>query len=285
MGEIKVFFIDPADPEAVSKVEGLVTPEVQAAIDNKLPVTVFLAAYERYAAGAVAGSIERGVFDIESIYVAPEYRRKGIGRALIERLRMALLSKDILIRAEYTLENREKEPLSVFFRRNGFQRDKIKIPCFYVSSLGEMRYEEEENRIRNRQNEPVLSFRDVPESVLKTASAYSQNEMYPIPKGGLLSEKVDKDLSFCALINGRVMAYIAVYKDEEGLIEIPALWSKAPDPKILMAMLKKTADACLVKYPPKERAAMMAINSISEKIIKHLFPKAEAVSYSYISYN
>ncbi len=282
MDEIRLFFIDTADKEAVEKVQGLVTPEVQAAMDEALPVTVFLAAYGNMAAGAIAGSVTGGIFDIESVYVAPEYRRKGIGTALIERLRRALLTKEIMIRAEYTLDNKEKESLSTFFRRNGFSRERIAIPCYYISSLKDMK-NEDEDKIKNKFSGSITPLSEIPVNALKTATAYAKNEGYPLPKGGLLSEKVDRDLSFSVVVNGRVGAYIIVEKDEDGIIEIPALWSRVPDPKIMMAMIKKAVAASLAKYPPEEKAAMMAISSVSEKIILYLFPKAEAVSYTYIS--
>lgn len=279
---IRVFFIDTADEEAVKKTEGLVSAEVMEAMKRKLPVTVFLAAYGNMAAGVLAGAVNNGIFDIESLYVAPEYRRLGIGTALIDRLRQTLLMKDIMIRAEYTLENEEKRAFSSFFKSNGFSRERIKIPCYYLSTIGDMKTEQDE-RLRNRYEGTILPFKEISDSVLKTASAYSKNEGFPLPEGGLLSDRVDRDLSFSALSNGRIMAYIAVEKDRDGLVLIPALWSKIPDPKVMIAMLKAAATAAIKKYPPEEKTAMMAISSVSEKIIKHLFPEAEAVSYSFIA--
>ncbi len=280
--EIRVFFIDPGDGEAVSKTEGLISSSVFETIKKKIPVTVFLAAYGNMAAGALAGAMYNGLFEIESIFVAPEFRRKGIGTALIDRLRQSLLMKDIMIRAEYTLENEEKKPLSSFFRSNGFSRERVKIPCYYLSTIGDLSAEQDE-RVRNKYEGSIIPFKEAGDSVLKTASAYSKNEGFPLPAGGLLSERVDKDLSFIALSNGRVMAYIAVEKDNGGLILIPALWSKIPDPKVMIAMLKTAAAKAVKKYPPEEQTAMMAISSVSEKIIRHLFPNSEAASYSFIS--
>ncbi|MCR5022767.1 MAG: hypothetical protein K6A90_00320 [Lachnospiraceae bacterium] len=93
----------------------------------------------------------------------------------------------------------------------------------------------------------------------------------------------DRDSSFCVLINGTIKAYIAIEKMRDDMIEIPALWSALSDPRIMMIMLQEAAAKLKEKYDPDTRTAMIALNSMSDKIIKHLFPNAVPCSYSFIS--
>ncbi len=281
MENIRVFYIDVFDKNAVEKTEGLVIPAVNEAIEKGYEITLYLAAYGNRAAGALAGAIDRGVFEIVSLFVAPDFRRKGVATALIQRLREELLSYDMMVRADYTLENSEEESLGPFLRRSGFVLEKTGKPCFYISKIGDM--EIKEKKYNKKPSDHIVAFRESPEAALKNATVLSSKEAWPLPEGGLLSDSVDKDLSFCTIFNGNIMAYIAVNKEKGGIVEIPALWSRLTDSRLLMEMLKKSAIEVQNKYPSDTRAAMMAISSISEKIIIHIFPKATPCSYSFIS--
>lgn len=279
---IKTYTIDTNNLLEVRKTEGLLVPEVQAAVNRELPVTLILAACGSQAAGALAGAMDKGAFSIESLYVVPEFRRQGIGTALIEHLRRIIMSEEIMIRADYTSGSPETETLSSFFRHTGFSRDRVDLPMFYISSLAEMALEGQEKN-KNLFQQFIKTFDEVKDDVLKKASIYAKTEFFPLPEGGLLSERIDRSISCCVLKDERIMAYLAIEKEEMDLVKIPALWSALPDPRIVIAMLKKSAMGLKGKYPPETRASMIAINSASEKIILHLFPNAKACSYSFIS--
>ena len=282
MDGIRIFTIDTSDAGAVSKTDGLLLSEVNDLIDEKLPVTLLLAAYGNRAAGALAGAIDKGVFDIMSLYVAPEFRRKGIATALIEELRSQINGRDMMIRADYTLEDSEMESLGLFFSRSGFSREKIGIPCIYIADLGDLSIDKEE-KTENRYAGFMVPFNKIPQKVLSVASNQFRKESNPLPDGGFLSEKVDRNLSYCVFMNGRISAYIAINNKENGYVEIPALWSSLQDPKALMDLLKKSMTALRDKYSPDTRTVMIAISSVSEKIILHLFPQAKQSSFCFIS--
>ena len=64
-----------------------------------------------------------------------------------------------------------------------------------------------------------MSFAEAGEKVLNAASAVSDRHGYPMPEGGLTAESVDQELSFCAVRDGKVMAYVTV-EDELSSIEL-----------------------------------------------------------------
>ncbi len=282
MEEIRIFMIDTEDAFAVSKTDGLLLSEVNDLIDEKLPITLLLAAYGNRAAGALAGAIDKGVFDVISLYVAPEFRRKGIATALIDELRRLILGRDMMIRADYTLEDSDMESLGAFFLRSGFSREKTGIPCIYLADLGGLDIESDDRKANSFAGS-IVPFKKIPEKLLTIASRQFQKEANLLPKGGFLSSKIDRELSCCVFMNGRISAYIAINHMENGFVEIPALWSGLQDPKALMVLLKKSMTALRDKYSPDTRTAMIAISSVSERIILHLFPKAKPSSYSFIS--
>ncbi len=282
MDNVKIYLINTDIPEQVEKTTGLLTPEAEAAVKKKLPVTLILAALDNKAAGALAGAIDKGIFVIESLYVAPEYRRQGVGTALINKLREILLEDDMMIRAEYTKQNEDDELLSVFLRRTGFKPERIILPMYYISNVGSLDINLRDKE-KEKYREMVIPFSKVPDRIIRAASANASREHQPVPEGGLLSADIDRDSSFCVLINGTVKAYIVIEKMRNDMIEIPAIWSALSDPRVMMIMLQEAAAELKKKYDPDTRTAMIALNSMSDKIIKHLFPNAVPCSYSFIS--
>ncbi|MBQ9442780.1 MAG: GNAT family N-acetyltransferase [Lachnospiraceae bacterium] len=65
-------------------ISGYLRPEVETVLKKGLPVTAYAAACDGTIAGAIAGAIDNEVFEIWSLYVDPEYRRRGVGSALIQ---------------------------------------------------------------------------------------------------------------------------------------------------------------------------------------------------------
>ncbi len=291
--------------DIADKACGLIFPEVLEALKEGLYVTAFAAVIEDIAVGGLAGVTDGGVFDIASIYVLPEYRRRGVGRALIEWLEELLTDGDdasVYIRAEYTMLDEDNKTLYPFFLALNFIEDDTGLPMYYTGLLGDLYLDDiplnKEKRVseisdeeggsdvaltQNRlKDKKVLSFTEAGKMLLRSATAEAASGGFPLPEGGLSSERLDADLSFCVAEEEKIRAYIAVEPIEKDLIKIPALWSSLSDPRMLMTMLSYAVNAVKEKYPPQTKIVMLALNRESERIIEYLFDDPEPCSYRLI---
>ncbi len=66
--------------------------------------------------GVLSGILDQEAFMIDSLFVDPEKRRHGAGRALIESLDSIFPEGDTLVREEFNIENENNESLPGFLR-------------------------------------------------------------------------------------------------------------------------------------------------------------------------
>ncbi|MCR4655139.1 MAG: GNAT family N-acetyltransferase [Lachnospiraceae bacterium] len=281
MGDIRICAITN---DMAEKAYGLILPEILEALKEGHPVTAFAAVIDDIAVGALAGVTDGGVFDIASIYVLPEYRRRGVGSALVEWLKGLLDFEDegkVYIRAEYTMIDEDNETLYPFFLALDFTEDDVDLPMYYCSLLGDIN-SDDISQGSVQKDSKIISFAEAGKMLLKSASAEAVSGGFPLPEGGLVSEKLDMDSSFCVEEEEKIRAYIAVEPIDEGLIRVSALRSSLSDPRKLMAMLSCSVNAAKKKYPPQTKIAMLALNHETERIIWHIFDDPEACSYRFI---
>lgn len=82
--------------------------EALDALKASLPITVLAAVDKDGVMGVLAGAMDQDVFMIDSLFVDPEKRGIGAGRALIECLDGIFEEGDIAVRAEFNIENKDK---------------------------------------------------------------------------------------------------------------------------------------------------------------------------------
>lgn len=273
MSEIKICAI--RDDEA-EKAAPILMPEIAEALGKGLPVTAFVAVEDEAAVGALAGLINGAIFDIFSIYVEPEKRRQGVGSALIAKLEELLYEEDAAIRVRYTVDDDDSETLLPFFDAMGFVEAQFPYPMYYMGYLGDLR---PDSKLKDRNDENIVPFSEVSQSVLRAASNTFFNMGFPLPEGGLTSPNVDADLSFCVLKDDIPGAYVTTEDKEDGLIEISSLWSGLDNPVELLIMLTKLIRGLTDKYPPDTRIVLLALNEKSYKLMNHLFRYVTPCSY------
>ncbi len=285
--------------EDADRIAPLLPEEVTKSLKEGMPVTVFAAIEDDLAVGTIAGAVDGDTFELISIYVHPDYRRRGIGEALIQRLDELLEGENLPVRAEYTLqdpEGDELQSLDYFLRIQGFTEEEEKLPCWFMGQVRDLKtkpnpakepFEDllppeelirqqllKEDRIREKEEEEkIRAFQEVPEKTLKAAAAEAQSHGAPVPEGGLISPSVDSKISSCVLEEGKVRAYLTAEVLSEDLIKISALYSALPDPRDLMSMIDRTAGELTERYKPEMRIAMLALNRTSEKLIRYMFDR------------
>ncbi len=257
----------------------MMLPEVADALKKGLPVTVFGAVMTSKLVGVLAGAASGDSYEIHSLYVLPYYRRRGVGRALVEKLEQVLEKDDLIIKAEFTMQNRDNETLPPFLGTMEFEEEAVTFPRYYIGNLGDLKIDQ---RLMKMANARSVAFSYVPEHILRTASNISIQEGYPLPDGGLLSKNVDKEISQCVISGEDVKAYVAVELMGGKGLKIAALWSSLSDPREMVAMLSAMINEMKKKHPPDTKVAMLVLTPIVVKIIDHLFDKVELCSYSFV---
>ena len=284
MSEVKIY---PVGQEDAEKVEAYLTKETAELLARGLPLTAFVAVLDGEAVGALAGAVDGYVFEIWSLYVVPEYRRKGAGTALVGALEKLLESagEDMTgvagmpIRARYTSMSEDNKTLRPFFLKLGFMEDPIPHPMYYVGYLDDLKSREKISSRSLTRVSGIVPFSQTEDKLLRLASNVSAQQGYPMPEGGLLSGSVNRDLSFCIVRDGKIGAYVTVEEIEEDLLEVSALWSGLDNPMELLSMLITLIDALRKKYSPETRVAMLATNERADKLVDYLFRYVEPRSF------
>ncbi|MCR4907578.1 MAG: GNAT family N-acetyltransferase [Lachnospiraceae bacterium] len=232
MGEINVFAISK---DEAGKASAFLMPEVLEALKAGLPVTSLIAVDSEEALGALAGAIDGEVFEIKSLYVSPGKRRMGAGRALVESLEELLSETDIVIRAQYTVENEDNAVLMPFFKSMGFKEDPLETPAFLTGYL-------EDLHITGTGEKPemnILTFSEVSKQILKVMTNTCIKNGYPVPEEGFASDKLDGELSLCAMKGMEGRAYVTTEILSEELVFVSTLWTLPEYAPQLMVMLER----------------------------------------------
>ena len=263
--------------EHKKEAEALLTPELSGALLEGSPITAFAAALPEGAAGALAGFVEGSTFRLEWLYVSPEYRRRGLGSALMEALGELLADEDLRISAEYTLTDADTETLRPFLLRQGFFQEEADYPRYSMGMLKDLKIRQ--SIPKEALQYEVLPFSEVPKEILVSAGIEAGKQDLPLPMGGLQSPNVLKDYSFCVLLNNEVRSYATVEKAAEDLLLISSLWSGLSDPRIMMLMLSQASVLLKKAFPGGTKVALLALNGTSEKLAKKVFGFLQSATY------
>ncbi len=273
MSEIEIYRLTQ---ENAKDAAGILLPEVVVALKENQPVTVLAAMDGNQVIGAMGGAIDGDAFEITSIYVHPEHRRRGAGQELIWKLQDILGEDEIVIRADFNVENDDNRTLRPFFDSMGFKTERSVYPSYYIASLKRLRT----SSIIEKEDESVRAFSEVPERIIRAASNMGIEKGYPMPEGGLMSASIDPNMSFCVLKKEAMSAYVAVEPIDQEMVKVSALWSEVPDPRELIGMLSQMLKEIRARYKPETQVAMLAMNSMSYKLIQYMFKDVEPSSYS-----
>ncbi|MBO6137920.1 MAG: GNAT family N-acetyltransferase [Lachnospiraceae bacterium] len=272
MSDIEIYRLTQ---ENAKDAAGILLPEVVQALKEDKPVTVLAAMDGNTVIGALGGAVDGGAFEIASLFVHPDHRRRGAGQKLIWSLQ-DIMEDELVIKADYNVENEDNKTLRPFFDSMGFKTERAVYPSYYIASLNRLRT----SSIIEKEEESILYFSEVPDSLIRAASNTGFEKGYPMPEGGLLAANIDKHMSFCVVKDDKMSAYVAVEPIDEEMVKVSALWSETPNPKELIVMLSRMLRELRAKYRPETRVAMLAMNSASYKLIQYMFRDVEPSSYS-----
>lgn len=252
--------------------KSLLLPDTVKAIERGLPVTAIIAEEDERAVGAAAGIADGDVFRLLSIYVEPEYRKMGIGRALLEKLEEIVAVTGRLIRAEYTAVSKDLEELAPFFLRLGYRDDAQHRPGYYIGNIGALN---EDESIPNLPNNFTLSFLDA-------ISATALRDLRERTEIDFTADTVLMDVSSAVLMEGEIKAYIVVERVDENLLKVEEIDSEITDSRILSAMVLTTCRRLKEKFDPEAKLAVLVLGDKPSRTLWSVMGDAANCSYTFI---
>ena len=265
-------------PEHAETVEGLLAPDVAEALKKGLHIVAYAAVYLDNIVGALAGSIAEGEFEIESLYVDPDFRRKGVGRAMLDKLSELLEDTGYPVAAEYTEADKDSRGSDSFFRALDFSEDENAYPRYLFAPLKDFHV-----RLKSAGSlyDDIQSFAEVPEKVLKNPEGYGGRDL-PIPPRAFRDAEIDKEASFFALMDERLIACVISEIPGKDAILVHACGSDGPDMGEVLLLLSYAEERLRKRYSPDTGVYMLVMDPESEKIIHRVLKDPETRSYRFV---
>lgn len=260
----------------------LLLPTVVEAMKRGEPVTAIGIVKDGIACGALAGYVESGCFHVESLYVAPDYRRAGGAGQMLSQIEKILNEMDEIwaIDISFTNLDPDNESMIPFLEHFGFKLiddGGYNIYTFTLEQLaGDELFEKEISRSLN-----IVPFSKTFEAVLNTTQKHALAKDAPVPEGKLTGQEIEQDLSHVVIKDEEVVAFIAFDHSCCGVLTLCSLWSAESNPIIIFSLLKTAIAQAKALYPPETPIALQVINDRSLRLIEAIVPDAKRVSFTY----
>ena len=259
----------------------LILPETADALAAGEPVTALALTEGDVAAGVLAGYLEGEHFAISSLYISPDYRRRGGGRLLMEQLEKILSGHVRSVQVNMTMSTPEAASLIPFLEKLGFYRETREEldSSLYLITLGEILKESFFASGKRGGGTPLAEISD---AALSLAEKRALAEQDPLPPGGLRGELVDREVSVALERDGRVEAYAVIDRSWPGGLTLSAVWSGSRNPIVVPRLLRALALRTGEKYPPDTPVMIAAVSGVSDQLLRTLLPSAQEISRTYI---
>ena len=254
----------------------LLLPEVADAIGRGEPLTALALTEDEVAVGAAAGYLEEHYFLLRSLYVAPEYRRRGGGRMLVEKLAELIRPYTDTLRAPFTVTKEEHETLAPFFTALGFEEEADDGRNIYFAPLGKTA----ESSFFSAPAKPFgTRLSELSEGALSLLEKAAFASEAPLPDDGLRS--ADREVSAASFNGSEPQALVLFERSQSGALSLSAAWSVSRDPAVLPALLRSAMAYARAKYPPETPLLAQAVNPASAALVRALMPDAVPISRAY----
>lgn len=257
----------------------LLLKQTADALANGEPLTAIGLTEGDLAVGAAAGYLEKGRFLVHSLYVAPEYRRRGGGRLLIETLKDLCKPYAGGMELRFTSTKEEHETLPPFLTAMGFEREADRGENIFLITLRETAKTRFFSGAGKNIGKPLSEVSRGTLSLLEKG-AYAAGA--PWPEGGVFAAGVERDISVVAFEGSELRSFVLFDRSFPDALTLAAAWSIDPNPALLPSLLRSAMARAAEKYPPETRLAVQAINPASAALVRALLPNADPISHTYV---
>ena len=276
------FTISMITEKGIDSVAGMLAPEIAAAVKKGLPVTALAVVEDDTAIGALGGAIDGDTFEIVSIYVTPEHRRRGAGTALMKKLFELADAEDLMVRAEYTPVDSDGRTLEPFFKAMDFLQEDLALPVYYVDELRNFTLD---SRSLPGSRSEILTFEETPAKVLNEAMAQrDENEGLLAEMDGYI-DHIEKDMSFAAVDRGEIKSCVLTERVGQRMIQLSPVWSAEGDIRDVRLMLSFVLDEIRKNFSPDTRIITPALDNMIREIVDEVYGTSVAVTLSFFKTN
>ncbi|MCR4892785.1 MAG: GNAT family N-acetyltransferase [Lachnospiraceae bacterium] len=234
--------------ETAPAFKSLILPSIYELFQKGFPVTAVGLIEEDRPAGAVMGYIDRdGVFKLLSLYVLPQYRRRGGGTLLIQTLRALTETMDLLVLFSYLDGSLGAEYYGAFFRSLGLA-EADHFEKLYLVSVGTLCASD---LFPKEHSSPyIYPLANVPDDkknhYLQQANKITNN----MDDVELDIKKVNSKMSFAWIRNEELKGYILIGRSKNNNENLTVLLSDQPDIKITADLLIAFVNKCRDQLSP-----------------------------------
>lgn len=272
---MKVGLIPRGEPGAFRQ---LLLPEAADALAAGEPVIAAGLTKGDTALGAAAGWLDENRFQIISLYVAPEYRRRGGGRMLMRWLMNVAEDVSAGVEVSFCVEQEDHRTLIPFLEAMGFGQREDFGGQVYLTTVADAA---KEKFFAAGGAKTGIAFSQLGDGVLNLAQKKAVLAGDETPEGGLLWSCVDRDVSVAALQGTEVCAYVAVDTSWPGGLTLSAMRTDSKKPAVMAGLLRGCVEKMEQKYPPQTPLAIPTAGRAQAALVQGLFPGAEPVSRTY----
>ena len=268
--------------EQMQYFSNVLLPQTVEAIQNKEPMTALGIVKDSIACGAIAGYLTEGKFYIDSLYVAPGYRRQGGGRMLLDGI-TKLLEDEVLVNGveiHYTVTDEEHETIAPFLQAMKFEKKEDEGQNIYLFTLAQAATSALETK-EGKQAADVWSFSQIDDKILRAAQKEASVQEVLLPQLPLDSSELERELSHAIVKDGVVKAFVAFDHSCCGLLTLCCAWSGQMGPTAMIVLLRAAFKRAAQLYGLETRMAVQAVTPEAAALVQNLVPDAVAVSYSY----
>ncbi|WP_029322128.1 GNAT family N-acetyltransferase [Butyrivibrio sp. AE3004] len=258
--------------DAAELFEGMLPEYVVDLLKNKKIVTSLAAVLKNKVIGALSGFAKDGYFEIISIYVHPQYRRNGVGRALIEAVKEMLEDTDLFISAEYTAMDEDTNSLSAFFEACDFAEDRDEYPFYLEDRLKHLKVR---TKSQSCTQTDIRMLSKITADDLKRAG----NEDIPVTLNTMTAQNILAEESFIAIDNGLMVAVSLAEELGEKLIRLYTFDVNPNNMDRLTELLSYTEEALKGKYEPDTKVILLACNPRYEELFYSILKYPEIISH------
>ncbi|MFI3312298.1 MAG: GNAT family N-acetyltransferase [Eubacteriales bacterium] len=257
----------------------LLLPQVQTRLEEGEPLTVLGLVEEEIACGALAGLWLDEAFQILSLYIAPEHRRKGGGRLLIKTLVTALtqLERPTNLEIAYTETMADHKVLTLFLEALGFHSHPERHPICTATleELGQSPF----FKTAAPNLSGAIPLNQMPEVLYKNLVRKFQMLDDDAMVNHLQSLALNKHISVVYQGQRDDLAFILM--DELAEDHICLAMALSAQPTVLAQLLRMVYSLTIKHYPKETKLTIQTVNESSVGLMEKLLPQAQVASRRY----
>lgn len=266
------------DQGGLEPFRNMLLPKTAQALEQGHPLTTLGVTQNNCACGAVAAwLLEEGTLEIQSLFVAPAYRRQGVGRLLVDTLCRLVHGHCQAVSISYTRTQSDHDTLPPFLDAMGFEQEPQPGNVFRVT-LAELAHNPFFSA--EKAGSSLQAFAQLPKAYLMAAykKALLLGENYL--EVHLDDPAVDQEVSVAMMQGNAVRSFAAFTSCVPG--QITLAWLRSDYAQDIPQLLRGAFARIQAKYPPDTVLTIQASHPVAAALVKKLAPEAHPISHTYV---